>query len=126
MDRDIVSSSAVPVVLGLMLIGALMLVSPSSSHADNVEFWNYGGPPGPPGPPGTPVFAGTCTLDGASPAKCSVVIIPFPITPPVCVCSSVGTTAQIAGKGCAVSLVGAVVTVTAQNNDTHNENIICF
>lgn len=73
-----------------------------------------------------PVFAGTCTLNGASPAKCSVVIFPFPITPPVCVCSSVGTTAQIAGKGCAVSVVGAVVTITAQNNDNHTENILCF
>ena len=122
-DRgDRVASAAVPVVMGLMLVGALAVVSTSSSRADNIEFWGGNGS----GTLGA-LLASSCTLNGASPAKCSIVIpvVPPGVTP-ICVCSSVGTTAQIAGKGCAVSVVGSTVTITAQNNDTHIENVICF
>ena len=111
------------------IVGALLWMMTGSADAQvatqaNMAMGQVPGPTGPMGP--SPVFAGTCTLDGASPAKCSVVISPFPVVPPVCVCSSVGATAQIAGKGCAVSVVGATVTITAQNNDNHVENIICY
>lgn len=117
------------------IVGALLWMMTGNADAQvatqaNIAMGQVPGPTGPTGPTGpagaSPVFAGTCTLNGASPAQCSVVISPFPVVPPICVCSSVGTTAQIAGKGCAVSVVGATVTITAQNNDNHVENIICY
>lgn len=58
--KDVASSAAVPIVLGLAFIGALTIASPTPSHADNVEFWNSGvpGPTGPTGPTGPAGFAG--------------------------------------------------------------------
>lgn len=65
---------------------------------------------------------GTCTLDGASPSKCTATVTAGAI----CTCTPVGTTAAIAAGGCAVSLSSTTLTLTSANGLSHNVNYHCF
>lgn len=65
---------------------------------------------------------GTCTLDGASPSKCTATVTAAAI----CVCTGVGTTAAVAAAGCAASLSGTTLTLTSANGLSHNVNYHCF
>jgi hypothetical protein len=65
---------------------------------------------------------GSCTLDGASPSKCTATVT----ASTKCVCSPVGTTAAIAAGGCAASLSSTTVTLTSANGLTNDVNYHCF
>ena len=73
------------------------------------------------GKAGFPANSGTCTLNGGSPATCTVTVT----ANAVCQCSLVGTTAAIAAMNCAVSLSGTTLTVTAANAANANVNVLC-
>jgi hypothetical protein len=65
--------------------------------------------------------SGGCTLNGGSPATCTVTVT----AGARCFCSLVGTTAAIAAMNCAVNLSGTTLTVTAANAANANVNVIC-
>lgn len=67
-------------------------------------------------------ISGTCTLDGASPSVCTATVTAGTF----CVCSPVGTSAAIAGNGCAVSLSSTTLTVTGPNAGNYAVNYHCF
>jgi hypothetical protein len=65
--------------------------------------------------------SGGCTLNGGSPATCTVTVT----AGARCFCSLVGTTAAIAAMNCAVNLSGTTLTVTAANAANANVIVIC-
>lgn len=65
---------------------------------------------------------GECTLDGASPSKCTATVA----AGSECTCSPVGTTAVIAAGGCAVSISSTTATFTSANGLTNNVSYHCF
>lgn len=67
------------------------------------------------------VNAQTCTLDGASPSKCSVTVR----ASAKCQCTPIGTTAAAAAAGCAVNLVTTTLTAYSANGLTNDVNIWC-
>lgn len=87
----------------------------TTNNAASLHWVTYGGKTGIPG------NSGTCTLNAASPATCTVTVT----ASAVCFCSLVGTTAAIAAMNCAVSLSGTTLTVTAANAANANVNVIC-
>lgn len=65
--------------------------------------------------------SGTCTLNGGTPATCTVTVT----AGAVCLCSDVGTTAAVAAGGCSVSLSGTTLTVTGAVAANNNVNVLC-
>lgn len=65
---------------------------------------------------------GTCTLNGSSPSTCTSTVAAGSI----CTCSPVGTAANIAAGGCAVSLSSTTLTITSANGHTNVVNWHCF
>lgn len=66
--------------------------------------------------------AGSCTLDGATPAVCTATVR----ASTRCQCSNVGTTAATAALGCAVSLSSTTLTITSAALATHVVNYLCL
>jgi hypothetical protein len=66
--------------------------------------------------------AGTCTMNGASPAVCTATVR----AGSRCVCAINGTSAAIAAGGCAVSLSSTTLTLTTVNASTQVANYLCF
>lgn len=66
--------------------------------------------------------AGTCTMNGASPAVCTATVR----ANSRCVCAINGATAAIAAGGCAVSLSSTTLTLTTLNASTQVANYLCF
>lgn len=65
---------------------------------------------------------GTCTLDAASPSKCTILNMPAGST---CVCGGKGTSAA-AAVGVAASLTSTTLTCTAANGLSSDVNAVCF